>query len=68
MIRKLTPNEKECSPTHDYIFERNGYKTWLTEGKFQQLAREVLELLKTEQKFCECDCPIRCSVLLRSTT
>ena len=62
MIRRLTSNEKSVNPEHEYVFERNGYKTWLTEKKFQQLAKEVLELLETESTFCKCENPSVSSV------
>ena len=45
MIRELTDNEKSCNPHVKYVFERNGYKTWLNDDKFNQLAKEVLAIL-----------------------
>jgi len=45
MIRIITENEKSCNgDKYCYVFERNGYKTYLTEGKFQQLYNECKNL------------------------
>lgn len=45
MIRKITANEKSINTNSDYVFERNGYKTWLDEKHFRQLAFESISLL-----------------------
>lgn len=50
MIRKLTSLEKEKNPNVSYVFERNGYKTWLNEAKFNLLAKEIITILKENKE------------------
>jgi len=46
MIRRITENERSCNGSDlAYAFERNGYRTFLTEKKFDQLVKEVHDLL-----------------------
>ena len=54
MLRKMTKYEKSCNPLHDYVFERNGYVTFLTAENFKQLAEEVNKLTMREPACPEC--------------
>lgn len=44
MIRKLTEQEKLINTRSSYVFERNGYKTWLDEKHFLKLQRECNDI------------------------
>ena len=46
--------EKEIKSCSEYVFERNGYKTYLNEDKFAQLANEVIRILNTKATKSHC--------------
>jgi hypothetical protein len=53
MIRKITENERSCNGNdYRYVFERNAYKKYLTEGKFQQLYNECKNLALPQVSKC----------------